>query len=182
MKTLLIAIILLAGSLSAAAQTKTSVIGEIDIYTNGINSFIKTKPKSRIFGDPSATEKSSWREVKAKQAEDLYKKAEVWSREGKVVAVNFALSSPSGDWAHLITYYFRADGTLAKIEAQLNTFYGNISIIRQRYYDTNRKQLKATERYHDLETQKPVKRPKDYFDNPVPVYSRVSSLPFGRLL
>jgi hypothetical protein len=168
--------------MSAVAQTKTSAIAEIDTYTKGINSFIKTKPRSRIFGDLSSTEKSRWREVKARQAEDLYEKAEVWSREGKVVAVNFALSSPSGDWAHFITYYFRADGTLAKIEAQLNTFYGNISIIRQRYFDTNRKQLKATERYQDLETRKPVKRPKDYFDNPVPIYSRVSSLPFGRLL
>ena len=182
MKTLLIAFILLATSLSAVAQTKTSAITEIDTYTKSVNSFIKTKPKSRIFGDLSSTEKSRWREVKAKQAEDLYEKAEVWSRDGKVVAVNFALSSPSGDWAHFITYYFRADGTLAKIEAQLNTFYGNVSIIRNRYYDANRKQLKATERFQDLETQKPVKRPNDYFDNPVPVYSRVSSLPFGRLL
>jgi hypothetical protein len=181
MKRFLIAIIFLSASLTALSQTNTRAIAEIDNYTKEIDGFIKTNPKSRIFGDLSSTEKSRWREVRAKQAEDLYEKAEVWTREGKVVAANFSLSSPSGDWVHFITYYFRADGSLAKIEAQLNTFYGNVSILRDRYYDANRKQLKATERYLDLETRKPVKRP-DFMDNQIPMYSRVSTLPFGRLL
>jgi hypothetical protein len=35
--------------------------------------------------------------------------------------------SPSGDWAHFIMYYFREDGTLAKIQSQLNTTWPTIS-------------------------------------------------------
>lgn len=182
MKTFLIVLIFLSASLPALSQTKTSAIAEIDTYAKEIDRFIKTKPKSRLFGDVSTTEKSRWREVRAKQAEDLYETAEVWTRDGKVVAANFQLSSASGDWVHFISYYFRADGTLAKIKAQLNTFYGNVSVLRDRYYDANRKQLKATERFLDLETQKPIKRPTEFYNNPVPFYSRVSTLPFGRLL
>ncbi len=181
MKIFVIAFIILLTALPALSQTNTSTIAEIDTYTKQIDRFIKTKPRSRLFGDMSTTEKSRWREVRAEQAEGLYETAEVWNREGKVVAAIFELSSPSGDWVHFITYYFRADGTLAKIKAQLNTFYGDVSVLRDRYYDANRKRLKATERYLDLETQKPVKRP-DFFDNPIPMYSRVSTLPFGRLL
>jgi hypothetical protein len=181
MKPFLVVLILFSAFLTALAQTKASAITEIDTYIKEIDRFIKTKPKSRLFGDLSTTDKSRWREVRAKQAEDLYEKAEVWSRKGKVVAANFALSSPSGDWVHFITYYFRADGSLAKIEAQLNTFYGNVSVLRDRYYDGNRKQLKATERFLDLETQKPIKRP-EFNNNSIPFYSRVSTLPFGRLL
>jgi hypothetical protein len=181
MKPFLVAVILLSACLQALSQTKTSAIAEIDTYTKQIDRFIKSKTRSRLFADVSTSEKSRWREVRAKQAEDLYEKAETWTREGKIVAATFALSSPSGDWVHFITYYFRADGSLAKIEAQLNTFYGNVSVLRDRYYDVNRKQLKATERYLDLETRKPVKRP-DFMVNKIPMYSRVSTLPFGRLL
>jgi hypothetical protein len=180
-RLLIVTFILLSACLPALSQINRSAIGEIDTYTKGIDRFIKSKPKSRLFRDVSTSQKSNWREVRAKQAEGLYETAEVWTREGKVVAANFALSSPSGDWMHFINYYFRADGSLAKIEAQLNTFYGNVSVLRKRYYDANRKQLKATERYLDLETRKAVK-PPDFIDHQIPMYSRVATLPFGRLL
>lgn len=180
--TLTVAFTLLCLPCIAQSQTsKATALSGIDTYTAEIDRFIKANPKSRLFGDVSSTEKTRWREVTPKSAENLYETAEVWTRQGKVVAVNFFLTSPSGDWAHFITYYFRDDGTLARIKAQLNTFYGNVSVLRDRYYDPNLKLLKSTQRYLDLESKKPVKRP-DFMDQPIPIYSKVSTLPFRRLL
>jgi len=62
---------------------------------------------------------------------------------------------------HFIKYYYRADGSLAKIQARLNTFYGGVSVLRDRYYDGNGKLLKSTQRFLDLQTHKPIKK-KDW--------------------
>ena len=61
----------------------------------------------------------------------------MWTKQGKVIAAKFNFTSPSGDWNHFINYYFRENGSLAKIDAQLNTFEGNVSVVRQRYYNSN---------------------------------------------
>jgi len=80
-------------------------------------------------------EKSRWREFKSEvereEADTGNDKAKVWAKDGAVALVSYAFQSPSGDWAHYVSYYFREDGTLAKIHAQLNTFYGNMTVIRE---------------------------------------------------
>jgi hypothetical protein len=111
----------------------------------------------------------------------LDESCDVWTRDGKVVLAFFGFTSGSGDWYHFIKYYYRGDGTLAKIQARLNTFAGNVSVLRDRYYDTNGKLLKSTRRYLDLQTHKPVKK-ADFHDDPIPMFSKASALPFHRLL
>ncbi|HKC62199.1 MAG TPA: hypothetical protein VKB86_01115, partial [Pyrinomonadaceae bacterium] len=92
--------------------------------------------------------------------------------------------SGSRDWAQFVMYYFREDGTLAKIDSRLNTFYGNLTIKRIQYYDANGKPLKSSVQYFDLQTQKRKRnvRSGDFMDQPAPVYPKVSSLPFYNLL
>jgi len=182
-----VVLLLLALSSLSFAQTK-SPISEINAYTTEIDRFIKTNKKHRIFAD-TATEDDKdemWKEFKSnKEVEDSasYSNAALWTKNGKVVAVQCEFSSGSGDWVHYANYYFREDGSLARIHAQLNTFYGDVSVVRDRYYSQDGKLLKSTKRILDLYTQKPKRnKARDFFDNPVRVYLKVSSLPFHKLL
>jgi hypothetical protein len=183
---LLVIVVLLGSFLSLSAQTKPKPeVVQINTYAAGIDRFMKVN-KLRAFGDTSQEETSNWKLFRTKKAlddaEDIYEKALVWTRSGKVVGVTFTLSSPSGDWAHFVTYYFRDDGSLAKIHAEINTFYGEVSIIRDQWYDSSAKQIEATRKVLDLNTRKPKKPSGDFMDQEVVVYKRVSDLPFSKLL
>ena len=183
-------LVLLAVQLSTEAQTRNAKLAEINSYVAAIDRFTKSNTRShRIFAevaDPD-DDKSKWREFKTKREFDKFEgnpdqSAFVWSRAGKLIAAAFTFTSSSGDWAHLVTYYFREDGALAKIEAQLNTFYGNVSVVRDLWFDNAGTQISSTKKFLDLKTQKPLKKPADYFDQPVTIFKQVTDLPFYKLL
>lgn len=108
--------------------------------------------------------------------------AYIWRKNGKVVIVNFTFTSESGDWAHYIYHRFREDGTLAKVEADLRTFYGRMSVVRNFYFDKNGRLLRKTTQYRDIGTAKPKKPKEDFIDNEVHIFKKVSKLPFAHLL
>ncbi len=159
-------------------------------YTKSIDRFTKRNPgKMRIFGIiPGEEDKpDKWAEFKTVRQEvqaNLEDSAHVWARDGKVVAARFSFTTPSGDWYHYVDCYFRVDGTLVKIHAQLNTFSGpdgGISVVRDKFYSSSGKLLHTTTRYLDLKSQKPRKR-GEFMDQPIPVYQTVRDLPFYKLL
>ena len=175
---------------SVVAQTRKAQLANINSYVAEVDRFTKRNTKARrIFADV-ATENDNnprWREFKTKREFDKFEgnpdeSAYVWTRTEKLIAAAFTFTSQSGDWAHLVTYYFREDGTLAKIEAQLNTFYGDVSVVRNQYFNNAGVRISSSERILGLKTQKPVKKPADYFDQPVTVFKKVSELPFYKLL
>ncbi|HXM35473.1 MAG TPA: hypothetical protein VN920_09820 [Pyrinomonadaceae bacterium] len=183
-------------SASATGQDQKSVLaqktelGSIGSYTKSIDQFTRRNPKQRrLFGNAAGTEEKQdeWREFKsAKQmaGENLDESAFVWLKQGKVVTARFSFTSASGDWYHFVTYYFRADGTLAKIHAQLNTFAaagGGLSVVRNKFYHAGGRSLRTSTRYLDLESQKPRKR-GEFMDEPIPLYKTVRELPFSKLL
>jgi hypothetical protein len=188
------ALALFVALLDAQSQApKHSAIAAIDSYAKSVDSFIKLNPNAlRIFANvASGTDKGPdrWRrfrsEAERQEAEsghNLNETAFVWLKAGKVVGANFTFQSGSRDWAHFVMYYFREDGTLAKIRAQLNTFYGNISVMREQVYSSSGKLLRKTTRYLDLESQEPRRPTADFQDEPIPVYRRVRDLPFYKLL
>src|SRR6266849_3538362 len=147
------------------ASPKTAELASTNAYVKQVDWFRKSNNKRRrLFGNVG-NEKDDWREFKGKvakgqtQPEDLNEAAYVWTRRGKVVAVGFEFQSDSRDWGHFVTHYFREDGTLAKIHARLNTFYGDVTRIRDQYYSSNGKLLRTITRYGDIQTQKPKKHP-----------------------
>ena len=187
----LIALVLLLSDfgLGALAQTPTASptpassnaeVSEIKAYTAEVDRFSKAH-KFRTFGVFYEGERGSWRELKGKTDQQLDESCDVWTRDGKVVLAFFGFTSGSGDWYHFIKYYYREDGTLAKIQARLNTFAGNVSVLRDRYYDASGKLLKSTRRFLDLQTHKPVKK-ADFHDDPIPMFKKAGDLPFHRLL
>ena len=188
--SLLILTASLAGQeLQAAAPPKTGPTA-IASYTKPIDRFTKRNPrKRRIFGIiPGEEDKpDKWAEFKTVRQEvqaNLEDSAHVWLRDHKVVAAKFSFTTPSGDWYHYVDYYFRADGTLAKIHAQLNTFAspdGGIIVVRDKVYGSGGKLLHTATRYRDLKSQKPRKR-GEFMDQAIPVYQTVRDLPFYKLL
>jgi hypothetical protein len=190
LSSLLIIIVTCSGAVSQSP--KPDSVASISSYAAAIERLTISKSKRRIFADVSSGYENGpedWKEFRSererKKAEteaNMNQTAAVWSKNGKPVVTKIALTSPSGDWAHLINYYYREDGTLAKIQAQLNTFYGDVSVVREQYFQSSGKVIRSTTRYLDLQTRKPVRKPKDFFDQEVPVYKTVSALPFAKLL
>lgn len=179
-----------AGQEQKAAAPQKTELAAIGSYAKSIDQFTKRNAKKRrIFGIvPGEEDKGDkWAEFKyvrqAVQA-NLDDSVYVWLKDGQVVAAEFSFTSSSGDWYHYVNYYFRADGTLAKIHAQLNTFSGpdgGISVIRDKFYGSGGKLLHTATRYLDLKSQQPRKR-GDFMDEPIPDYKTVRDLPFLKLL
>jgi hypothetical protein len=179
-----------AGQEQKAAAPQKTELTVIAAYTKSIDQSTKRNPrKMRIFGIiPGEEDKpDKWAEFKTVRQEvqaNLEDSAHVWLRDGKVVAARFSFTSSSGDWYHYVDYYFRADGTLAKIHAQLNTFAapdGGISVVRDKFYSSSGKLLHTATRFLDLQSQKPRKR-GEFMDQPIPVYKTARELPFSKLV
>lgn len=172
------------------AQTRKAQLADINSYVAEVNRFTKGNTKARRIFAVTATgddNKSKWREFKTKREFDKLESfpdesAYVWTRAGKIVGANFTFTSQSGDWVHFVNYYFRVDGSLAKIAAQLNTFYGDVSIIRNQYFNSAGVRLSSSERILGIHTRKPVRKPADYVDQPVTLFKKVADLPFYKLL
>jgi|GEM_PF-1339171 len=173
-------------------QIRAAEIAKIKAYCQELDDYAKRNPKlGRLFADVSSGmkgEKSRWREFKSEgereRADTGNDLANVWAKDGATVSVYFTFQSPSGDWAHYVNYYFRDDGSLAKTRAQLNTFYGNMTVIRERFYDLKGRLLSSSQQFLDLETKKKKKPGVDgeFIDEPIPVYRTVKALPFYTLL
>ena len=179
---------------------KTAEIKLIDSYAQTIDALVKrSKSPHLIFADASDFDnenaKRKWKRFnsekefeKARAASEFYDIAYVWRQNGKIAAANFTRSSPSGDWVHYIYHYFRPDGSLAKVESELRTFYGNLIVEQDLYFDRRGRVLKQTRRFLDLQTQKPKKPEKEFlegnadFVRRVDYYKRTSQLPFAALL
>jgi hypothetical protein len=191
-KNALLPVLLLVLFSQNFAQTKTVV--QIDKYAKTVSRLMETQ-KQRIFADVSSNgKKSIWKEFKTEKMRDkadtgdnLNENAYVWMKDGKIVSTTFTFQSPSRDWAHFVTYYFRADGTLAKAESTLNTFYGNVTAERNYYFDSKGKIVEQNVKYLDLKTQKPINlrhlgKRQDFIDRKVKFFKTTNKLPFIKLI
>ena len=169
-------------------------VAQINKYVKTISSLTK-KTKQRIFADiASDGKKANWKEFKTEKmrenadtGDNLNENAVVWTKAGKISAVTFTFQSPSRDWAQFATYYFRPNGTLAKIESNLNTFYGSVTAKLDYYYDSKGKMIKQIASYFDLQSQKPIdlkklKKDREFIDEEIKVFKNTSKLPFVKLI
>jgi hypothetical protein len=179
---------------------KTAEIRLIDSYARTIDALVKRgKSPHLIFADASdfsgENAKPKWKRFnserefeKAREASEFYDIAYVWRQNGKIAAANFTRSSPSGDWVHYVYHYFRPDGSLAKVESELRTFYGNLIVEQDLYFDRRGRILQKNRKFLDLQTQKPKKPEKEFlegnadFVSRVDYYQRTNRLPFAALL
>jgi hypothetical protein len=180
---------------SIAATTRPqnpADLSAIEAYVKQMDAYTRRNARAgRLFGDTANYEDADaparWREFANKRAlerAEVYSAATAWLKPtGELVVASFSLSSPSGDWAQYNDYYYRNDGTLAKLHSELRTFMGDLVVVRDRFYDPNGKLLQEKTRYLDLQTRKPKKvKEGDFQDIPPELYAKTTALPFYGLL
>lgn len=182
----------MAGAAATTGAQNPTDIASIEAYGKQMDAYAKRNARAgRLFGDTSnyedANAQARWKEFRTKgalQRAEVYSAATAWlNSAGALVVADFSLSSPSGDWAQFNTYYYRSDGTLAKLHSELRTFMGDVVVVRDRFYDQNGKQLQEKIKYLDLQTRKPKKvKEGDFQDMPIELYAKTSDLPFYALL
>jgi hypothetical protein len=176
------------------AQTaKKAEIKRIDVYCKTVDALVKhSRNPQLIYADTSDEgSKPKWRKFasekvleKFRETSETYSIAFNWQKNGKIVHSNFTLFSSSGDWTQYVYHYFRPDGTLAKVESEMRTFYGDLIILQSLYFDNKGKLLRKTIRYQDLQTKKPKKPTKEIlesnqdFVSGVDYFKKTSKLPF----
>lgn len=181
--------------LPIAAQTnKNAEIKRINAYVKKLEAIAEKQKPHLIFADTSDYNDegtAKWRKFASAKAletfrtrNETYTIAYNWRKSGKLVQATFTRFSPSGDWAQYDSYYFRADGSLAKTASELRTFYGDLIVLRDFYFDNKGKQIRQTTRYRDLRTKKPIAKPKDadFSGSDVKIYKTVRRLPFAKLI
>lgn len=181
------------------AQTNTAEIKRIKAYCKTVDVFLKrNKNPHLVFADISDyndDSKSKWRKFSSDKAlekfrtrNETYTIAYNWRKNGKLIQSNFTFFSPSGDWANYVYHYFRPDGTLAKVESDMRTFYDDMIILQTIYFDSKGKILSKATQYKDLRSKKKKEPSKDFLrdfegiKNGEDYFKKVSKLPFARLL
>jgi len=195
MKKLTLPIVLLFAA-TVSAQSRNAAVKKIDAYCKTVEAIHRgSKSPELVFADTAGMndKRSKWRRFASEKALDRFREdsetysiAYNWRRGGRIVASSFTLFSGSGDWAKYVYHCFRDDGSLARVESELRTFYGDFIVTRRRYFDTKGKQISNSVKYRDLTTKKP-KKPESggvMGDDPneVDYYKKTSKLPFAHLL
>lgn len=153
------AVILLASAVMPAQST----VRTIDSYVRSVERIAKV-PSKLVFADTAdyQANRPNWRRFasessleKFREASDAWSMAFCWKIGAKVVGVKIADSTPSGDWARYTDHYFRADGTLARVDSELRTFDGDYIIRQSFYFNAAGRRIRKTVKYFDLRTKEP---------------------------
>jgi hypothetical protein len=180
---------------AAKPTTKPSEVAAIDAYGKELDAFKNNKRNHALIlgaeGDKPEVQK--WKEFKSRRARGeafngiLENVADVWMKNGKPVVAEFNFETNSGDWSQFVQYYFRDDGTLAKMRSTFAGFmvlseHGG-RIVQERIYSSNGKLLQK--RLHCFELEKkdrPTKCSGDYSKYDGTYYRRAQDLGFYGLL
>ena len=165
-------------------------VAEIEAYSKKVDRLIETSHNSsrRVFVTTSRdveNDSVGWREFKAGAADAgdaVNDNAWVWSGEGKIVRVKFTFQSESHDMVQFAMYYYREDGTLARISAQLNLSRGQTTIIRDQFYDRKGVLIRGSAKSCSLKGGREQKADKHFIPAPLPVYLTIDGLPFSGAL
>ena len=184
--SLLISAVLLFITSGASADQ----IIEIDRLVKSLNDQVKgSDARMRIIANVADDGKpDDWREFKSDEDRSRLDNGTNLNDNFSIVQnetgtwLDTMYQSPSRDWAQYVTYYFRLDGTLAKMETELRTFFGEMIAIRNRWFAPMGSELKIEREYNDLSTGKPAEPGDDFYDIKEPVYLRLDQLPVYKMI
>jgi hypothetical protein len=149
---------------------------QIDAFTAQIEAQLKRK-EVRTFAETHSLQGSIWSEVK-RGRETAGTMADVYVANGIPAAAFFTIQTLSGDWVLYADYYYRPDGSLAKIHEQLNTFHASASVVRETWFGCRGEAYGGTVHHFDLKTRKPRQADPESGDQRAPIFTRVQNLPF----
>ncbi|MBI3910644.1 MAG: J domain-containing protein [Armatimonadetes bacterium] len=192
-----------AGPTGTAADSTTSVAA-INAYCREIDQYANDHPdRCQRFGagESEVATSHAWRAFNSDQQRNevldydshpdkIYSRdlANVYVRSGAVVVSYCLLDSASGDWAHYITYYYRRDGTLAKLDSELRDLAYARVVIRTRYYGADGTLIASETRYFDIHTRRRKKPSAELRQDlalpgrAILIYERAGDLPFYELV
>ncbi|MBA3765655.1 MAG: hypothetical protein H0W99_01455, partial [Acidobacteria bacterium] len=120
-------------TLPKPTQTAPRIVA-VEKYTDELDSYAKLNPQARrFFVNTSETQPGNWQEVAGEKEIENKDSAVVWMKKDKAVIA--LLSSQATESSQKVTYYFRDNGTLAKIHSELFIKAGNMEAVRDRSYD-----------------------------------------------
>ena len=79
-------------------------------------------------------------------------------------------------------YYYREDGTLARINAQLRMFHNDVIFDREQFYDRKGALIAGSTKSCTLKTGRAKKPDARFVPGPLPVYETTDRLPFYQSL
>ncbi len=180
---------------SVKAQGTADQVKRINTYCKQIDTVQKRRKSPELVYANTADvndSKDKWRKFasekaleKFREGSETYDIAYNWRSGGRLVATNFTHFSPSGDWVNYTYHCFRTDGTLARVETDFRTFYGDYKIVRMRYFNAAGRQISSSIKYLDLQSGKPKDKGDGVMgdkDSAEAFYKSVKNLPFARLL
>ena len=184
-----------------AASPRSSEVASIEAYSRALDRYFKSHPRSTRYyvdalpegkADESSGAGKDWHEVRNQNAmldaerEYAMHSIAVSQKDGEIVYVDIA--EPQEHSRRDDGYYFRNDGTLAKISSD---YYGNIAgvhITRDYFYSAGGRLLRETTRCFNIITTSRGSRERrascglpemkaELSDYKVPVYAKNRELP-----
>jgi hypothetical protein len=149
------------------------------------------KEQYRVFADvsdavlPAANDaRGAWRELKTRDELKAFAQtgnapntqATIWAAPDGTRVAEVYFQSDTGDWSDDVQYCFRADGTLARLEATLSNYAADVEGRRITHFDGAGAVLLTSGKASSLETHKRVATMEGLSDPPI--YPTVASLPF----
>lgn len=191
---------------SGSGKTQASAgIAAIESYCKEIDRYSKSNPKAmRYFvnglpgeGVSQAGGEQKWYEVKSadelSDAERGYATRSIAALMKSGVLVYASLGAPMEHSRHENDYYFRGDGTLAKISSDYWSNMGEVHLVRESFYDSSGKLLRESAQCFQIIYGSKGSRDKrvscgrsdmrgEIEEYKIPVYKRNSDLPGYALL
>ncbi|HEV2915702.1 MAG TPA: hypothetical protein VGX92_20645 [Pyrinomonadaceae bacterium] len=171
-------------TLPKPTQTSSRIVA-VEKYTDELDNYARLNPQERrFFVNTAETASGNWQEVGGEKEIENKSSAVVWMKKGKAVIA--LLSSQTMESSQKVTYYYRDNGTLAKVHSELFIKAGNMESVRDRSYDPKVFAILIRDFSHcaDFETgqQKPCGDAAALEAKAIPIYMKTTELPFYALL
>lgn len=170
---------------AARAETVRDEIRAIENYCGKLDQDVDgARSASRLFVEVVA--EGGWRELTREgniPQSEIIATARVWFKANAPLVVEYVFATQSRD-LHSALYYFRSDGTLAKIHSHLRTSCSNLITTHETIYDAGGKVLKHFSLMWSEATVSESNHPPTTVsaEDPSPVYFQSRDLPFYILL
>jgi hypothetical protein len=189
---------------AAIGADSTDEVSNIEQACKSIDRSIQEKTlSSQALADVGSEETVQWK--KFKSAKERYDGdwggnsdiADAYFMGTTLVYVAASYANDSGDWKSYLHYYFRADGSVEKIESEYREFRGSseqlsdlaevVQLLETRYYDPNGNCIQQEgPDCLDLKTHKKLKDATNLEgpekDGKTPFYTHIKKLPFYGIL
>jgi hypothetical protein len=171
-------------TLPKPTQTSPRIVA-VEKYTDELDNYAKLNPQARrFFVNTSENGTGNWQEVSGEKDIENKSSAVVWMKKDRAVIA--LVSSQTMESSQKVTYYFRDNGTLAKVHSELFIKSGNMEAIRDRSYDPKTFATLIRDFSHcaDFETgqQKPCGDAAALEAKTIPIYRKTTELPLYALL